>query len=47
MDEPINEVEKTVILLSVGHKTVKHEHFYRNIQMNENVYLWIHIYFCL
>ena len=26
---------------------VKHEQFYRNIQMNENVFLWIHIQFCL
>ena len=26
---------------------VKYEQFYRNIQMNENVCLWIHIHFCL
>ena len=26
---------------------IKHVQFYRNIQMNENVFLWIHIQFSL
>ena len=26
---------------------VIHEQFYRNIQMNEKFFLWIHIHFCL
>ena len=43
----INERENPVGFMFYGIYKVKHEQLSRNIQMNENVFLWIKIHFCL
>ena len=43
----INERENPVSFMFYGICKVKHEQLSRNIQMNENGFLWIKIHFCL